>query len=314
MLSILNAFRDRRARRPHLSVVVVSFNMRRELPRTLHSLSARYQTNINRNEYEIILVDNGSDVPWAPRDLAHIEAELKIINLAETARPSPAFAVNVGLKEARGQLIGVMIDGARIVTPGMLDACRRAAGLYPRPVIAVLGFHLGMEKQSISVQKGYTQAVEDRLLDSIGWPQDGCRLFDISVLADSSGNGWLGPLTESNALFLQAELWEELGGYDEEFQSAGGGLVNLDTYGRALAQPKTQLVTILGEGCFHQVHGGISTNSPHSGPQNEWHDEYRRIRGRSFRQPSATPVLFGTLPPNALRHMGNTLRAAAQAL
>ena len=34
--------------------------------------------------------------------------------------PSPAHAINRGLAEARGKVVGVLIDGARIVTPGLL--------------------------------------------------------------------------------------------------------------------------------------------------------------------------------------------------
>jgi hypothetical protein len=35
--------------------------MRREIPRTLHSLSVPYQKNMWREQYEVILVDNGSE-------------------------------------------------------------------------------------------------------------------------------------------------------------------------------------------------------------------------------------------------------------
>src|SRR3954452_7065803 len=48
---------------PDLSIIVVSYNMRREIPRTLESLSVPYQKNIEPSEYEIVLVDNGSKQP-----------------------------------------------------------------------------------------------------------------------------------------------------------------------------------------------------------------------------------------------------------
>src|SRR5262249_61582669 len=45
---------------PELSVVVVGYRMERELPRTLRSLSPSMQRGIKPDQYEIILIDNGS--------------------------------------------------------------------------------------------------------------------------------------------------------------------------------------------------------------------------------------------------------------
>jgi hypothetical protein len=70
-----------------------------------------------------------------------------------------------------------------------------------------------------------------------------------------------GPILESNALFLPRGLWNELGGYDEAFVEPGGGVVNPDTLSRACALPGTQLIRVVGEGTFHQIHGGLSTSS-----------------------------------------------------
>ena len=44
-----------------LTVVVVFYNMRREAARTLHSLSRAYQEGIDDLDYEVIVVENGSD-------------------------------------------------------------------------------------------------------------------------------------------------------------------------------------------------------------------------------------------------------------
>lgn len=310
MPSFLPSFHRRPSTPPGLSVVVISYNMRREIPRTLRSLSVPYQKNIARTEYEIILVDNGSEQPWTARDFTDLDADLRIVNPRDIS-PSPAPAVNRGLREARGNLISVLIDGARMVTPGLLDAGRRAACLYPRPIVATLGFHLGFEHQAVSIPKGYNQEVEDRLLRSIEWPQDGYRLFEISVFNASCAWGWFRPIAESNALFMPAALWKELRGYDEAFRLAGGGLANLDLYERALALPDTQLIVLLGEGNFHQVHGGIASNSPKSG-WDLWHEEYKRIRGRDYRVPDARAVYFGPVEGPGLGHLDHSIRTARQ--
>ncbi len=101
--------------------------------------------------------------------------------------------------------------------------------------------------------------MEDRLLESIGWPTDGYRLFEIAT-AEMRG-GPEAAMLESNGLFLPRALWDELGGYDAAFHEPGGGVVNPDTLIRAVALPGTQLIRILGEGTFHQVHDGLSTST-----------------------------------------------------
>ena len=42
----------------------------------------------------------------------------------------------------------------------------------------------------------------------------------------------------------------------------GGGYANLDLFERLAVTPGVTLATILGEGSFHQVHGGTTTNQP----------------------------------------------------
>ncbi len=46
-----------------LSVIVVAYNMDRELPRTLFTLSTRCQRDVDASAYEVIVVDNGSCRP-----------------------------------------------------------------------------------------------------------------------------------------------------------------------------------------------------------------------------------------------------------
>src|SRR5262249_36058225 len=162
--------------------------------------------------------------------------------------PSPCCAINRGLALARGELCGVMIDGARLASPGLIAGAFRGRRLHPRPVISTLGFHLGPDVQMKSVSSGYDRVEGARLLDRVDWTRDGYRLFDISVFAGSSADGWFAPMAESNALFLTKDLWTQLGGYDERFRAPGGGLVNLDTYVRACTLPDSQLITLLGEG------------------------------------------------------------------
>jgi hypothetical protein len=298
---------ERAEPKPDLSVVVVVYNMAREAPLTLLSLAADYQRHIDADDYEVIVVDNGSDPPFDPKELDRLTGNFRLLRI-DQASPSPAQAINRGLTEARGDIVGVMIDGARIVTPGLLHFARHGVDLYDHALVATLGWYLGYDFQTRSMQCGYDDAREDALLRSIDWPSDGYRLFEIGAMDESSIDGWFQPIAESNALFLRRELWTLLGGVDERFDAPGGGLINFDTFRRALELPDAELVILLGEATFHQLHGGINTNAAHERQIDNWIGwacQYTTIRGRSVEvpRPGHPPTYVGTLPTAALARM-----------
>ena len=292
---------------PAMTVVVVAFDMARELPRTLRSLSPSFQRDIGFDDYEVIVVDNGSSVPLTDAALAEFEGHLRVERIAP-APPSPACAANLGLRLAEGELVGLLIDGARLASPGLLAAARRAERVASRPVIATLAWHLGSHPHIRAAEVGYDQQEEDRLLLEADWEADGYRLFDISTLAGSSLRGWFGPLGESNALFMPRDMWEELGGLDERFVSPGGGYVNHDLFRRACALDDTELIVLLGEGTFHQIHGGISTSRRFL--RDGWKVEYETLRGAPYTPPDKPGVLFGTVPASTLRHLDYSVQQA----
>ncbi len=287
-----------------ISVVVVVYNIPREIPRTLLSLSASYQRHIRADEYEIIVVDNGSTPPVDPKMLDGLDGNFRLIRM-DPASPSPARAINRGLREAKGDVIGVMIDGARIVTPGLLHFARHGASLFPRAVVATLGWYLGADVQKFAVEAGYSIEEEDALLASIAWPAEGYRLFDIATPDESSVDGWLRTIVESNALFLSRDTWRAMDGVDEAFDFPGGGLLNPDTFKRAMELEGSELVLLLGEATFHQLHGGVATNSQLESFVDAvelWHVQYAELRGERFKPPSPQHrrSYIGTLPTGAL--------------
>ena len=279
---------------PKLSVIVIGYNMARELPRTIRSLSLAMQRDIDPGDYEVILIDNGSTQNCDENDLRRLLPGLVMYRM-QNATVSPVPAVNFGLTVARGDLVGVCIDGARLISPGLLSKALVASQLHRRPVIGTIAFHLGPDVQMESVKRGYNQAIEDEFLARSGWEADGYRLFTIAAFAGSSAGGWFDLPAESNAFFLRAEHWRALGGWDEGFVTPGGGLVNLDTWARVCADPTGELIMLLGEATFHQVHGGIATNNLNP-PWELFHEEYRRLRGRPYERPTRRPLYFGTLP------------------
>lgn len=301
----LLAISESQRRKTELSVVVVVYDMAREAPRTLRSLTPTYQKGMEGTSYEVIVVDNGSPVPLSEHVVSSLGPNFRYIYVDEPA-PSPAGAVNLGVRHARGEHLGILIDGARIATPGMLASALDCLRGFPRAVVGTVGFHLGPDVQIRAKQHGYDQSREDELLTSIDWPRDGYRLFEIAALAASSENGWLGPMNESNCLFMPRALFDELGGYDEGFDLPGGGFANLDFWARACALPDSMLFTLAGEATFHQFHGGAATGVEEEALAerlSEWGHQYAQIRGREFKPSRRPPRLFGEIPPQALPWM-----------
>lgn len=271
---------------------------------TITSLLPSYQADIEEEDYEIIVIDNGSQPALSSMEICSMGRNIKLVHM-DDAMPSPSTAINVGIGMAAGEVIGVMIDGARICSPGLLSSACVGANLYERSVVCTLGWYLGHDLQRWSISRGYGRDEETALLNTIDWPSDGYRLFDIATMDESSIDGWTGPIAESNAIFMRTAVWHHLGGYDERFTSAGGGLVNLDTFKRAVETESARLIVLPGEGTFHQIHGGVSTNAPIDASRDNWtrwNDEYHSIRGSNYSFPNETGerIYFGRVCKAAL--------------
>jgi glycosyltransferase involved in cell wall biosynthesis len=278
--------------KPKVSIIVISYNMNRELPRTLLSLSVPFQKGITRDEFEVILIDNGSKVPPTASDFSHLDIDLRVVSMDNPTK-SPVPAINFGLKQVSGEIIGVYIDGARIASPRLIASARDAITYNQRAFVGSRGRYLGNKFQRVAIVEGYNQQVEDEMLAQSGWESDGYKLFDISVFDESSGPTWFDPVAESNSLFMWRSLWNELGGYAEGFVTPGGGLVNLDTWKRACELPETVPTLLLGEATFHQVHGGVATNGSLDKVQ-EFYTEYFNIYGEEFDVPMPAIRFVGT--------------------
>ena len=281
-----------------LSVVVVVHDMEREAPRTLYTLTPGYQ-GLPPSLYEVIVVDNGSRPPLGEARVRGIADHFQYVYV-EPGNPSPVEALNLGASLSRGRLMGFLIDGARLLSPGILQYAARAARAYDNPVVSTMGYHLGNEPQPTAVARGYDQAAEDRLLASVDWRSDGYELFRISTPALSSADGWFAPMSESNCVFVTPETFAAVGGFHRGFETPGGGMANLDFYREVCERPETELVVLLGEGSFHQFHDGAMTGQTMEEVSRRGArllEEYERVRGRPFSPPAVSGDFLGHVPP-----------------
>jgi hypothetical protein len=138
----------------------------------------------------------------------------------------------------------------------------------------------------------------------IGWPNDGYRLYEIGspLYAKGMKITWFNKMLESNCLFMHREIYSQIGGADERFNIPGGGFLNIDIYQQACKLEGVEPVLLIGEGSFHQLHGGTTTNvAPEQRDAKvlEYHRQYREIRGEDLIPSNKNVYYFGHLPTRA---------------
>jgi hypothetical protein len=289
-------------RAPKLTIIVNFHEMAREAPRTLFTLSAAYQRGVAPEDYDVVAVDNGSSQPLRQEDVRAFGPNFRC-TVEPAGSSSPVAVMNRAARSVSTPWLACVIDGARMLSPGMVEKTLIALAIAAKPFVYTIGMHLGPSPQNELVEQGWTTADEDRLLDSVDWADDGYRLFAISSLAGSSAQGFLGAVAESNAFALPRSLFMAVGGFDERFTSPGGGLANLDFFKRVVIQPGVMPICLLGEASFHQMHGGVATNATaRTHPWRSFAAEYERIRGEPYRPPvDIRPLYVGHLSGEAAR-------------
>jgi glycosyltransferase involved in cell wall biosynthesis len=151
-----------RAREFDLSVIVIVFNMRREAPRTLYSLSPAYQRDIEAVDYEVIVIDNGSTEPLVEEDVEACGANFRYL-YHQTRSPSPVDAVNRGVSLSRSETVMICLDGARILSPGLLAyALGAGRAMAPGPAGSTPVRDRLAERRLRVVYGGHPGAIERR--------------------------------------------------------------------------------------------------------------------------------------------------------
>lgn len=292
-----------RAGGPLLSIVVVVFDMAEQALNTVRSLSSDYQMGVEASDYEVIVVENSSSRPMDESRLLSLGSNIRYFYRDES-QPTPVHAVNFGVAQARGEWVSLMIDGARMVTPGVVNYTLAAMRLSPNAVIAVPSYHLGSQVQQDARESGYDRDAERALLNGVSWPEDGYRLFEIGVFSVTNAAGFLKPAAESNCLTCRRDVYDELGGCDTRFDTPGGGQVNLDLYKRLVERSAALLIVLAGEGSFHQLHGGATTELDKQARRDQLEQHYNRyasIRGEPYSAPQRRALYFGSFPDSAMK-------------
>jgi len=287
---------------PVISFVLIVYDMPEQAKNTVRSLMSEYQLGVSSTDYEVLIVENRSENLLPQEFIASLPANFSY-HLREETQPTPVHAINFGIEASSGKNVCVMIDGARLLTPGVIKNMILGHRLSDLSVVTVPGYHLGFELQQKAVLGGYGYEREAELMESIGWPEEGYRLFEIACFSGSCAPGFYIAHSESNCISMPRAVWKALGGYDPAFDARGGGVVNLDLYKRACEYPGSTHVVLPGEGTFHQFHGGVTTGGDEDAKRDafivEIMAQYETIRGEKYASPQTTPVFLGEIPDQA---------------
>lgn len=288
---------------PRLSVVVIAYRMPEQLLNTVYTLSAHHQRQVREQDYEIIVIENRSDRCVDTQRLLALGNNIRY-QCREESGVSPAAAINAGLSLCRAPFVGLLIDGARMVTPRIIDCALMAERVDPDALVAVPGYNLGPELHHLA--RDYNETAEQELLATTGWKENGYRLFDIANISEANPRGVFQPFMECNCLFTSRANWQRIGGADEAFQFAGGGGLNLHIYRSLGVLAETNHFFVLpGEGSFHQYHGGVSTQkrddretslqSPRDQLEHYWNGKFKGLERE--------PLLLGAVDAHAQKFL-----------
>ncbi|MEM1087756.1 MAG: class I SAM-dependent methyltransferase [Pseudomonadota bacterium] len=275
-----------------ISFIIAYYDIPDQIERTLMTCSPEYQ-DIPAEKIDVIIADNGSNIPL-PDDLQERFPFVSKI-LRTEGKPSPVFALNAAISEARFESVALMIDGAHMLSPGIVGLTEQIYEAFERPVINIPQYLLGRFSQGLRSQEDAFKH-ETRRLNHLNWPENGYALFDFCVRPGESPFKDYYSTPESNCLITTKSVIEDCGGFDERFTEPGAGFANLELFFRLTHHPENTYVLFPGEGSFHQNHdGAIVGKSPTTRDKtlNEFRSKYKEIIGHEVVFNARAPFMFG---------------------
>ena len=294
---------------PKVSVILIAYSMSAQLENTLLTLAPDYQQGVDEDDYEVIVIENRSRNNLSPACVENLPANFRYLLRDETSA-SPVYAVNEGFSMCRAPSICLMIDGARMVSPGVIRTALQAYAISKNAVVAIPGYHLGQEEQHLVTGAQDQTAYETELLNSVDWRGNGYELFNISTFSGANRQGYLNPIMECNCLFASADNFAAIGHANPAFQLPGGGSINLHMYRSLGMLPGSEFYVLPGEGSFHQYHGGVTTSSyeKRESEISKHNVQLQSIWPGGFHGLRRDPHLLGRVAPQANPFLVESLR------
>lgn len=218
-------------RNPRLSIVIPVYNRTMLLENVLEGLM---QQTLPRTEYEIIVVDDGSDEPLGDLKNRYPFTFLRLENNC-----GPAYARNRGIERARGERV-LFLDGDGIPAPRLLEEHLQVSAQNPSNTV-VIGYRYDL----VHNDSNCARVSQDMKPD----------FREVLYLAETCNlTRWPAPWQAcfTNNLSVPRSLLEQIDGFDEHFHAWGVEDVELGY--RLYKQHGVEFKLARNAIVFHQLH------------------------------------------------------------
>ena len=208
-------------------------------------------------------------------------------------------------RSPRGEAIALMIDGAHVLTPGVLRYGMLGLRTYEPAIVATQQWYVGPGQQPDAMHAGYDQRLRGpavRARSSGRSTATGCSRSATSS-ATATGSTGCGRATASSC---PARCSSRSAASTRASRCRAAATPTSTSTSGSARRPDVTVVTILGEGSFHQVHGGTTTNQARprrARPSvlSSYREHFARARGRGLRGPRKPIHYVGSMPGAARR-------------
>ncbi len=184
----------------NMSVIIPTYNRSEILLKCLQALEAQ---TVLPNDYEIVIVDDGSTDASPEQIAAFIDKCGLNVSYFHQDHKGPAAARNLGIREAQGNLV-LFIGDDIIATPTLLAEHLTWHEKYPEENVAVLGY--------------VTWSPDIKVTPFMRWLENGGPQFKFWAIDDPYHVSWRHLIT-ANISFKRKFLLEH-GFFDEDFPYA----------------------------------------------------------------------------------------------